>query len=128
MKKTVSALLIVATLLAIAALAMTGCALFKSITPEEAKTKLEEAGYQVSIMTGKEYVETDDAIPALSDIDLEYFLYAIKGNEVIYLFFFDSVDSASDNANFIFDSGLTSGQSNNVVYLATKQARKDAGL
>ena len=127
MEKT-TLVIIVALLLAFAAVSLMGCGLFKEIKFEEVKANLENAGYTVTVLTGEEYVQREDAYPSIMASELEQYLYAVKGDEVLHLFVFVSVDVASRNADFINDPVLYEGQSNEVVYLATKQARSDAKI
>ncbi len=128
MKKIISVLWIVTLLTACTALCLAGCSLFKSISVDDAKSNLEAAGYEVTVMTGKEYCATEDANPFIMEFELDHYLYGVKGEDVIHLFFFDSVDHASDNSDHISFSGLKQGQHNKVVYAATKQAKKDAKI
>ena len=124
MKKTGLLLLVATLLLTVCAVSFMGCRL-SSMSLDEAKSNLKEAGYEVTVMTAQEYVEAgnDDYF------GLETYLYAVKGSDKIYMYFFNTVDNASDSSTFITGgSGLYSGQNNELVYLATKQARKDAKL
>ena len=126
MKKTITLLLTAAFLLTVVA-SFSGCKLFKSMTLDEAKANLEGAGYTVTVMTGQEYVDSDENTFGLTAAELENYLYASKGSDEIYLFFFVDVDTASRNYDFmIAPNKLLGGQSNKVVYFATRQARKDA--
>ena len=127
MKKTGSFIL-VAVMLVLFVVSLTGCGLFKSIDLNEVKENLENAGYTVTVMTGAEYEATDNAAPAVSSVDLNTYLYAVKGTDEIHLFFFVSVDAASANADFIYINSATRGQNNDVVYFASKQAKKDAKI
>ena len=97
------------------------------MTPDEAKETLEGAGYTVTVMSGSEFADSDQNTFAIFASDLDSYLYAVKGNDVIYMYFFTDTDTASRNYDFMTAPGdLYGGQSNNVVYFATKQARKDA--
>ena len=127
MKKITIALLI-AILSAFSAFSFVGCGLFKSIKLDEAKANLENAGYAVTVMTGEEYVETEDAVSAITSSELAEYLYAVKGGDEIRLFFFYTIDDASFNSDFIVFNGQLGGQSNEVLYRGTRQAIKDAGL
>ena len=127
MKKIISALLIV-TVLALSIISFAGCSLFTGIQLDEVKANLENAGYTVNIMTGDEYVETEDAVPAIGASELDKFLYAVKGEEEIYIFFFYTIDNASFNSDFININNLLGGQHNEVIYRGTRQAIKDAGI
>ena len=127
MKKIISALLIV-TVLALSVIYFAGCSLFTGIQLDEVKANLENAGYAVTILTGDEYVETEDAVPAIGSSELEKFLYGVKGEEEIYIFFFNSINTASFNSDFIHIKNLLGGQHNEVIYRGTRQAIKDAGI
>lgn len=127
MKKTCSVLLVV-TILALSLFFVTGCSLFKGIKLDEVQTNLKNAGYTVTVMTGVEYVETEDAVPAIASYELEKYLYAVKGEDKIHIFFFDTIDTASFNSDFINFSGMLGGQHNEVIYCGTRQAIKDAGI
>lgn len=127
MKKT-SLILIVALLLVFSAVSLMGCGLFKEIKFDEVKANLENAGYQVTVLTGEEYVQREDAYPSIFASELEQYINAVKGEDHIEIFFFTTVDIASSNANFITGPGLYEGQSNKVVYIGTKQARSDAKI
>ena len=128
MKKTLAIVLLAVLSLSLVAACANGCSFFKSISLDEAKTNLENAGYEVTVMSGSKYVEREDAIPSIMSHELDNYLYAVKGEEEIHIFFFCSVDYASDNVDFMRIGDLYSGQSNEVVYLATKQAKTDAGF
>ena len=128
MKKTISLVLLVSLTLTAAVVAFAGCNLFKDIKVDEVKANLEKADYAVTVMTGEEYVQQEDADPFISSSELETYLHGVKGNEVMHLFVFKSVDTASRNSDSMTYAGLLSGQSNKVVYYATQQARSDAGL
>ena len=127
MKKTITISLAV-IVLALSLLSVTGCSLFKGINLDEVKTNLKNAGYTVTVMTGDEYVETDDAVPAIASYELEKYLYAVKGEDEIHVFFFDTIDTASFNSDFINFNGMLGGQHNEVIYRGTRQAIKDAGI
>ena len=129
MKKTISLLLIATLLLGITVACFSGCDLFHTLTIEEAEANLKEAGYTVTIKDGAEYAESDENTYYLNAAELDKYLYAEKGEDVIYMFFFNSIDLASHNYEFmIAPNKLLGGQSNNLVYFATRQARKDAKL
>ena len=100
----------------------------KGITKDDAKANLEGAGYKVLIMTGDEYEESDENTFTITSLELEYYLYAEKDADKIYIYFFYSIDDASNNEPFINHNGLSSGQNNNVIYYGTKQAIKDAKI
>ena len=129
MKKIVSVALVVCLLSALCALCLTGCGLFKSISLDDTKTNLEEADYEVTVLTGEQYVESEGAYPTIMAHELENYLYAVKGEDEIHIFFFASTDYASDNYGFMTsEKKLSSAQLNNVVYFATKQAKADAKI
>ena len=127
MKRT-AALLLVVTILTLSVLSLTGCGLFKITSFDEAKANLENAGYTVTELTGEEYVETPDALLSVSSATLERYLYAVKGSDEIHVFLFSTINTASNEATFMHMDGLLSGQNNQIVYFATKQARTDSQL
>ena len=127
MKKALSLLLAV-SFLALMIVSVTGCNLFKPIDIDEVKTTLKNAGYTVTVMTGDEYVETDGAVAAIGAYELEKYLYAVKGEDVIHIFFFVDINTASFNSDFINFDNMLGGQNNEVIYRGTRQAIKDAGL
>ena len=101
---------------------------FTTPTVEESKATLEAAGYTVTVRSGSEYTNSDDCEWPINDAELEYYLYAKKDSDEIYMFYFYTIDQAEFNKDFIHYNGLLSGQSNELIYFATKQARKDANL
>ena len=101
---------------------------FNAPTVDEAKTNLEAAGYTVTVRDGSEYANSDDCNWPISGSELKYYLYAKKDSDEIHMFYFYSISDADFNKDFINYSGLLSGQINELVYFATKQARKDAQL
>ena len=70
----------------------------------------------------------DCRLPSVSSSTLERYVHAVKGSDEIHMFLFTTVDVASNEAEFMDMNGLLSGQNNQVVYFATKQARKDSKL
>ena len=129
MKRIVSIVLVTLFLFALSAFCFGGCGLFKSISLEEAKSNLESAGYEVTVMSGDDFVDLDDnGFPTITSSELKNYLYAVKGEDLIHIFFFYTTDDASDNADFIDAPKLLRGQTNEVVYLGTKQAQKDAKI
>ena len=127
--RTVLAILLVVVVLA-SIFALAGCNLFKSVTANQSEANLKNAGYDVTVMTGAQYVASDDADPFIFESELNNYIYAKKGDEVIYLFFFTTVNNASSNYDrmSIDYNSLRSGQSNELVYFGTKQAIADCGL
>ena len=122
-------MLVVAVLSAVVVASFAGCDLFKSISLDEVKSNLEEAGYEVTVLTSKEFVEQkEEEYPFVLESELSKYLCAVKGEDKIELFFFKSVDNASDNYNFMHSDLPKSGQNNEVVYFATKQAKADAKI
>ena len=128
MKKIISVPMLVILLLSLAAISLTGCSLFQAISYDQAKSNLENAGYEVTVMTGEQYVEREDAFPSIMAFELEHYIYAVKGDDEIHIFFFISTQTAEDNAGFMHCDDLSAGQHNEVVYFATKQAKSDAGI
>ncbi len=104
---------------------LTSC---KAISKDEANTNLLNAGYKVEIMDGDEFEESDENKFLIFGFELEYYLYAEKDEDEIHMFFFISIDAASENEPFIYYDGLKGGQINNLVYYGTKQAIKDAQI
>ena len=127
MKKIIS-ISLAAAVLALSVLFVAGCSLFTGINLDEVKTNLKNAGYAVTVMTGDEYVETDGAVAAIGAYELEKYLYAVKGEDVIHIFFFVDISTASFNSDFINFDNMLGGQNNEVIYRGTRQAIKDAGL
>ena len=127
MKKIISISLAV-IVISLSVLFVAGCSLFTGIQLDTVKENLENAGYTVTVLTGDEYVETDDAVPAISAAELNKFLHAVKGEDEIYIFFFTDINTASFNSDFIIINGMLGGQHNEVIYRGTRQAIKDAGI
>ena len=127
MKKIISLSLAV-IVIALSVLFVAGCSLFTGIKLDTVNTNLKDAGYTVTVLTGDEYVETDDAVLAISAAELNKFLYAVKGEDEIYIFFFTDINTASLNSDFIIINGMLGGQHNEVIYRGTRQAIKDAGI
>lgn len=125
MKLTIKSLMLVIALLLFVGLF--GCRL-TSISVEEAKSNLEAAGYEVRLVEGSEWADSEEnPYPTIMSTELDKYLEAKKDDEVIYMYFFYFTDDASNNYTFM-NSKYTSGQNNNLVYFGTKQAIKDAGL
>ena len=98
------------------------------LSKDDAKKNLEDAGYDVTVIDGNTYTDSDDNTYFLVSTELEYYLYAKKGEEEIYMYFFYTIDQASSYYTFMTNSKLKSGQNNNVVYFGTKQAIKDSKI
>ena len=129
MKKTIALLLVVAVLSAVIVASFAGCNLFKSISLDEVQTNLQEAGYEVTVLTGEQFVEQKgEEYPFIFAHELNNYLYGVKGEEKIEVFFFTTIDNASGNYDTMHSDLPKSGQSNEVVYFATKQAQKDAKI
>ena len=118
----------VVLLLLFVALTLSSCGLFKSITVEDAKANLKAAGYEITVMSGEEYVDSSSEYPTIMSSELETYVYGKKGEDEIQLFFFYYINDASSNYSFMNNSKLLGGQSNELVYFGTRQAIKDAGL
>ncbi len=114
-------------LLLLSLFTLTSCNL-KGLTLDEAKANLEAAGYEVKIIDGATYCDSDQNEFFLFSSELENYLYAEKGDDKIHMFFFYTIDQASRNSDFIDYPDLLGGQTNQLVYCATRQARKDAKL
>lgn len=105
-----------------------GCS-FLGLTVDEAKANLEDAGYTVTVMDGADYIDSEEnQFTMLVSSELDKYLYAEKGDDKIYMYFFYTTDNASQNYNFMNMSGMRSGQNNKVVYFGTKQAVKDSKI
>ena len=105
-----------------------GCR-FAPLSIEEAKSNLENAGYEVKIVDGSTFVDSkENPYPFIFASELEKYLVATKDSEEIHMYFFYNVDQASNNYSMMTNSKLSSGQNNQLVYFGTKQAIKDAGL
>ena len=129
MKKIIAFGVVLCFVLTLSLLCFSGCFLFKSISIDEVKANLENAGYEVTVMSGEDYIESEEnPYPTLISSELKEYLYAVKGEDEIHLYFFYTTDDASENYDFMNNSKLKSGQINDVVYFATKQAKKDAGI
>ena len=130
MKKSIVLILTVVLITAVSVGFFAGCGLFNTVTYDEAVSNLKGAEYTVTEMTSEQFFASDmtNKFPTITEAELERFIYANKGDNEIYLFFFVSVNAASNNYTFISEKNLQGGQSNEIVYLGTKQAIKDAGL
>ena len=127
MKKVVLALVLCLTMF----FALTSCSLssLMGLSCEQAEQNLKEAGYTVTIIDGAEYVDSEDCLfPILSAAELDKYLYAEKGDDKIYIFFFYFTDQAENNSTFMSMKGMSSGMNNNALYFGTKQAVKDSKI
>ncbi len=109
-------------------LVLTSCR-FVPPTVAEATSTLEEAGYTVDLSegTGKYGDDSSHFLFTVSSVD--EVLHGEKGEDEIYLIYFYSIDDASFEYDFIFTpNGYTKGSINNMVYVGTPQAVKDAKL
>lgn len=100
----------------------------KSISKDDAKANLENAGYTVTVMDGNEFADSDKNSFTIMSSELDYYLYAEKDSEKIHIFFFVTIEQADNNMSFIHYDLPSSGQINNVIYYGTKQAVKDAKI
>ena len=127
--------------LTLGALALCACSVSFSSNPDGIKSKLEEAGYSVSLISGSDYENTATASIVDGGLSLENFLSASKASEHNYLmaWFFDDIDSANTwsdlNSAWLSDISFgddeakpTSGSSGNAVWYGTKDAAKTAGF
>lgn len=110
---------------AISLFCLTSCR-FTAPSIEEEQTLLTEAGYAVTVTIGNEIDTEDQSTPLFMVIGIEECLYAKRDSDELYLLYFPSTEWAS-NAN-IFSNKLQQGQINEMIYLGTKQAIKDAKL
>ena len=124
MKQRKVSAIIISIILVVCAVSMMGCDFFKSVSADEAKANLQNAGYTIAIeMSGNEF---DRNKFNLTSGELEKYIYAYKGDDKIHIYVFRSIADAENNYSFMIESNLLGGQSNEIVYFATKQARKDA--
>ena len=127
MKKKIFLLLLIALFLVTITASFAGCGFLKEITLNEAKENLESAGYTVTVTSGSEYARSEQNTYMLMSTELENYLYAVNGDDVIYMYFLTDVDTASRNYEFMqAPNGLLGGQNNKVVYFGTKKATKAA--
>jgi len=111
------------SLLTISSLLLCSCK-FNAPSPEEEQGILEEAGYTVVLNPTSD----DSESPLFWVTGTTDTLYANKDKDEIYLFYFASIDEASYNSDFLNFPEYYSGQINELLYLGTKQAVKDAKL
>lgn len=97
---------------------------FTAPSVEEEQGILTEAGYTVVLNPTTD----DSSSPLFFVTGTTDILYANKEKDEIYLFYFTSTDEASYNADFLHFPEFYSGQINELIYLGTKQAIKDAKL
>ena len=107
---------------------LSGCS-FLGLSVDDAKKNLEEAGYTVKVLEASEYINSDECeFNTLVESELDCYLYAEKGEDKIYMFFFYSTNLAESNYSFMNMNGLRSGMNNKTVYFGTKQAIKDSKI
>ena len=92
--------------------------------PTKVKETLEAKDYKVTVLSG-DALDKEFETSSLSSLELEYYLYAEKGDDKLYLYYFYTNKDAEFEFNFIRHDGLQSGQSNNVLYFGTSQALED---
>jgi hypothetical protein len=129
MKKSIALLIIVAVLSATVIVSLAGCKLFKGINVDDAKSNLEAAKYEITELSGKEFVQQKgEEYPFVIESELERYLCAVKGDEKIEIFVFTTTRVAERNYDSLHINASKSGQSNEVIYFATKQAYADAKI
>ena len=126
MKKNIFRIMTFALLL-VTLFTLVSCS-FKTPTVDESKATLEAAGYTVEVKDGAAFCESEENTFNLTSGELDKYLYAKKGDDEIHMFYFFTIDQAEFNSSFMNYPDLLSGQSNEMIYFATKQARKDANL
>ncbi|MBP5343048.1 hypothetical protein J6Y73_03910 [bacterium] len=128
MKKTRKILSSILLLLVcgLSVLCLAGCNFFFGPTAEDIQKNLEDNGYTVTVLDGSDYIGSEADTFAVTSLDT--YIFGVKGEDRIYVFFFYSIDDAELNGSFINISGLKQGQTNNIIYVGTKQAIKDAKL
>lgn len=109
--------------------ALTSCSFF-GLSCDQARTNLEEAGYNVTVIDGMDFDYESCPVYSATIIgsEIDKYLVAEKGDDVIYMWFFYFLDDASDEYTFMSHKTFKSGQNNNVVYFGTKQAIKDSKI
>ena len=126
--------------LALGAFALTACTI-GNVGPDDAKGKLEGAGYTVSVISAADYEKTPTAEALPGNAALDNYLSASKKEEHNYLFawYFSTMDAAETwNDLYTIELGsiksedeeakFTMGRSNNVVWVGTNAAAKTAGF
>ena len=126
--------------LALGAFALTACTI-GNVGPDDAKGKLEGAGYTVSVISAEEYETTPTAEALPGNATLDNYLSASKKEEHNYLFawYFSTMDAAETwNDLYTIELGsiksedeeakFTTGRSNNVVWVGPNAAAKTAGF
>lgn len=106
-----------------AAILLTSCRLIAPSVEEE-KTWLGEAGYSLAITDGN--VDDPDS-PIYTTTGIDTCIHATKDTDEIYLIYFYSIEWAQSEYDFIY-TNLNKGQINQLIYLGTSQAIKDAKL
>ena len=111
------------SLFAVSSMLLCSCR-FTAPSAEEEKGVLEEAGYSVIVLDDYD----DEQHPVLQFCTgVNECLYGKKDKDEIYLIYFLSTQTAEDNYDFIY-TNLKKGQINELVYVGTSQAIKDAKL
>ena len=114
------------TLLTIPAVLLTSCSLFAP-SVETVEKNLRNANYEVTVTSGDD-IDTDDSnTPLFNLMFVSDCVYGEKEKDVIWLIYFYSNDDASDAYDFMH-SDYTMGLINELVYVGTSQAIKDAGI
>ncbi len=93
--------------------------------PTKVKETLEAKDYKVTVLSG-EALDKEFETSSLSSLELEYYLFAEKGDDKLYLYYFYTNKDAEFEFNFLDHDGLQKGQSGNVIYFGTSQALEDS--
>ncbi|MCR5184814.1 MAG: hypothetical protein K6C32_01875 [Bacilli bacterium] len=112
---------------AIPFMAVTACTFFSSISPETAANNLREKEYEVTVTSGNDVDTSNPDTPLYNLSFVTDCVYGQKDSDEVYLIYFPSTDDAEDQMNFIHTK-LKSGQVNEMIYVGTSQAIKDAGI
>ena len=124
MKKILSFLVAVLMLVTLAS-----CSFF-GLTVEQAEANLNDAGYEVHVIAGADFNEDECPINVgtMLSSEIDYYLWAKKGDDEIYLFFFPDSERASDALMTMSHKTFKSGSNSGTVYFGTKQAIKDSKI
>ena len=107
-------------------LTLTSCT-FSAPSPETAAQRLEDKEYTVTVTTGNDVDTSDPDTPLYNLMFVTDCVYGKKDSDEVYLIYFISTDEAEEQSNFIH-SKLKQGQINEMIYVGTSQAIKDAGI
>lgn len=110
---------------AISLICLTSCRLTTPSIEKETRV-LKEAGYALTVVSGSELDTEDKDTPVYLVSGIEDCLYAKQDSEEIYLLYFPTADRARNAV--IPSHKYQQGRINELIYIGTKQAIKDAKL